>query len=669
MKILRGLKILSIGLTIWLFLGTQTWAQDLPVPRRPSGQTEKQNFDKIVPEDVYGYFSVEDLSQWDQVIKKSCLYDLWNDPEVQKFLDKAFEIIQKEFAKDITESTEITVKDISSLGEVFKGQIAFILDSVELKSHKKKTERFVLDEEGHPVFDENNRLKKEQVEISSTKPVFHLLLLARVIQHKEKLENLIEKICTSLAEQEIYKQKQDYRGVSYFTFYEKKESLGFSYGYMDDIFFVAYGEKGLKRVIDNYTGEAVMPLSNHSAYKKLMAEIGPEKLSTGFVNCVPIASILKRGYLSFMKEQTTALDPSPEGVTEKTQETFDNIISFSGLGDLRTIVTASRQEGDGLLSVGFLHIPGAKRGIWKLLASSATQEFKTTKTAPKNSMIYMSVAFSLTELWNEIMDILPQVMSKEQFDGVMTQLDGFQEELGLKIKEDILVAIGKEFAFVEDINPDFDPANPAAGGMMPMKLGVIFTIADEAKAQQIHNYLMESLAEEQGEEALPTKKQYDGFTFHVMEMPISEEESIEMMGYFFTKEFFVFAIPGGYLREIADAISGKNQGSLLTDPDFTQLAAKTKVNTPKTLVTYVDYGRCIEFYYSMINSFAKTATTFGETLEVTPEGFKDETEGLLKLIPKLETLKKYLSQCKIYSEMYPTPDGIMTKGFFRIITK
>ncbi len=660
MKTLTGLKMIVIGLALWLFLGPQAWAQ------------EKPNFDKIVPEDVYCYFSIEDMSQYNEVIKKSCLNDLWNDPEVQRFIDKAWELMQKEFAEEVTTDTGITIKDITSLADVFKGQIAFILDSVELKPYKKKIERYVLDGEGQLVFDENDIPQQEEVEIDSTKPVFHLLLLARVTQNKEKLETFIEKSCTALAEEEIYKQQEDYRNVSYFTFYKKKESLRLSYGYMDDIFFVAYGEKGLKRVIDNAKGEAVMPLSNHSAYKKIMVEIGPNNLSTGFINCVPIASVLKRAYLSFMQENSSAYGcPAPAEATDKNQETFDNIISFSGLGDLRTIVGASRQEGNGLLSISFLHIPGAKRGLWKLLASSTTQEFKTIKAVPKDNMLYMGLGFSLTELWDEIMNILPQVMPKEQFDGVLAKVDEFQEELGLKIKEDILSVIGKEIALVEDINPDYDPANPAAGGMIPMKVGFIVTLADEAKARQVHNHFMESMAEEQGEEALPVKKQYGGFTFHIIEMPVSQEEKIELMGYFFTKEFFVFAMPGGYLKEIADALSGKNKGSLLTDPDFTQLITQAKVDTGKTLAAYVDYNRFIDFYYSMLQTFTTYAKEIAQDLGIPTEEEPavSEKDELLKLIPKLETLKKYFSQCKAYSTIYPTADGIKAKSFIRIITE
>lgn len=640
------------------------------VPEKPvSPKAEISNFDTIIPEDVYAYFSIENISRCGNAIDNSFLNKLWNDPEVQKFVENISDFIQNEITKD--KKTQITLKDITSLKEVFSGQIVFVLDSMELRVGKTKKPRMIHDEDGNIVFDEEKKFPKvDDVEVECIEPMPHCILLAQVSQNKDKLESFIEKICADLTEEEIYKQKEDYKDISYFTFYNKKESLKTSYGYIGDIFFLAYGDKGLKRIIDIYKGsDKVKPLSTKISYQKLLAEIGSNRLSTVFVNCPPIVSSLKQWAIK--TELLSSESFTPEKI-DKTNKTWDNIIEFSGLGDLKSISWGTRLEADGLISVTFIDIPGTKRGLWKILSSSAKTELKTLKAVPKDTMVYSGCTISLPEVYDEIMNILSNVVSKEEYENeIMTGIKEFEQMLGLKLKEDILSVFDNEFALLEDLSK-MDTNNPQGGFMgIPMKIAIIAPIAQSDKFNQIHDQLMKTFAAEM---PMPfVEKKYEGFTFNVIEVPSFDEgqEPKQIMGYFFTNDMLVIAMPGNYLKDIADAISGKDNGSLVTDPDFVKITDKTKVETKKIAISYLDFAKYVDFFGMIYSAGESQLKSSKIKMKKGKDGalVEDSSEPILKAMPKIETLKKYFLGCKSYNQFYPTTDGFMARNYIRIITE
>jgi hypothetical protein len=652
MKKLTIIAALCMAIVLCLFLGAQA-------------PEKKPNFDGFVPENVYAYYSVDDVARISSVMEKSFINNLWNDPEVKKFTDKAMELIQKEFEKEVTEKTQISLKEITSaMGTIFSGQVAAIFDSMELKAGTKKVTKYEWDEEA------DDYVKKE-VEVEDITPVPHVVFLARIGENKEALDNLIDKICTQLTEKEIYKKADEYKKVSYFTFYEKKVSLNVSYGYMDDIFFLAYGEKGFKRMIDHYKGEgANAPLNTVASYKKIVAEAGEERLQTLFVNVSPMVIMLKQW---IVKENMRYGPTSPEAVDELSK-TVEKVIELTGIGDLKSMASASRFEGDGIISFSYLDIPGAKHGIWKILSSSAAAEFNTMKAIPKEAFAYFGMAVSLEEIYDEVMDILSKVVPKEEFDMMMQGMQAGEAELGLKIKDDILGAFGNEFALLEDL-PDAGEADPM--GLMsfiPMKLGVVGTIKQADKFKKAHGQIVKTALSAGGFINLK-EKDYNGITLHIIEsnfgggMGMEEDEGEapagkELAGYFFTNDTFVFAFPADYLRTIADALAGKNKGSLMADADFAKIVTKNKIDANKTFTAYIDWVR----YLEMIENLFKKTSDMNKRFKQ-PKDSADPEEELLKLMPKMETIKKHLNGLKSFGQFYPVKDGFMSRDYTRIISE
>ncbi|MBI4834281.1 MAG: hypothetical protein HY811_05635 [Planctomycetes bacterium] len=652
MKKLTVLTALCMAIVLCLFLGAQ--APEM-----------KPNFDSFVPENVYVYYSIDDMARVSDVIEKSFINNLWNDPEVKKFTDKAMELIQKEFEKEVTAKTQISLKEITSaLGTVFSGQVAFILDTIELKTGTKKVTKYEWDEEA------DDYVKKE-VEVEDITPVPHVVFLARAGSNKEALDNLIDKICTQLTEKEIYKKADEYKKVSYFTFYEKKVSLNVSYGYMDDIFFLAYGEKGFKKVIDNYKGEgANKSLNTVASYKKIVAEIGEERLQTFFVNVSPLVVMLKQW---IVKENMKYGSTSPEAIDE-LNKTVEKVIELTGLGDLKSLAGSSRFEGDGMVGFTYLDIPGAKRGIWKILSSSATAEFNTMKAVPKETLLYLGMAVSPTEIYDEVMDVLSKVVPKEEFDMMMKEMQSGEEEIGLKIKDDIIGAFGSEFAILEDL-PNAGKADPMdLTSFFPMKIAIIGNIKQADKFKKAHDQVVKKIFAEGGFVSLK-EKDYNGVTLHIVEsnfggggMGMEEDEGEapagkELAGYFFTNDTFVFAFPADYLRTVADALAGKNKGSLLADADFAKILIKNKIDANKTFVSYMDWVKYVELMENLFNKVSEMNKRFQKPKDPGPE------EELLKLMPKIETIKKHLAGLKSFGQFYPVKDGFMSRDYIRLISE
>ncbi|MFH1226567.1 MAG: DUF3352 domain-containing protein [Planctomycetota bacterium] len=642
------------------------------------------NFDKFVPDNVYVYVSVNNIAKLCDTYKKSSFGKLWDDPEIKNFYEKAIALLQKEFTKNVTKETNIAFNDVTSLSEVFCGQAAFVLDRIELKKVKKQTKKPVLDENGQPVVDEKTQsIKFENAEVEAVEPFPYMVFMAEVTNNKEKLESLLEKITKSVAEEEsALKKKEDYKGVSYFTFYQKKESTDFSYGYMDNIFFFSFGEKSLKRVIDAYKQPAnAKALCTKPAYQKIAANADAAGLVTFYVNVPPLISIIKSLILKegLNSESCTAEELDNRG------KTVDKVIDASGLGELKSIVGSYRAEGNNFMFEGMVDMP-VKKGILGILTGDPTSKFETIKAAPADTMMYMASTLSLPKLYDGVMDIMKSIMPPEQYENeVKAQIKASEEQLGLKIKDDILSVFGNEIAII--MNANKAASAPAMGlGASPFNMAFAIPIVKPEAVNNVHAQIIKLISEDTEDKSPFAEKKYGGFTFYVMEIPDQQiegqpplsEEARGIMGYFFTKDMFVFAMPAANLKSIADALSGKNSGSLAADPDFAKLTARNKVAEKSLLISYMNMEKYVANMLLMFDQLAKA----GEVPELEtnedeenedgadeghkspkPEVKEDEFAKLMKEMLKLNILKKYFIGCKQIQQIYPTSGGIMWRSF------
>ena len=644
------------------------------------------NFDSFVPENVYVYVSADSIAKLTDSYKQSALGKVWNDPEVKKFTEKAIEMLQKEFTKNVTKETNISFNDITSLAEVFTGQAAFVLDRIELKNIKKKTKRMALDANRQPIYnEETHSYKYEDVEVEDVEPVPHLILMAETAKNREKLDGLLEKITKSAAENGTLKKEENYKGVSYFTFYRKQESTNLAYGYIDNIFFVSFGDKALKHIIDAYKQPAeVKALSARPAYQKITASAGSGRLSTFYVNIPPFISMIKS---FFVKSQLRAGSQTPEELDDFNKK-FDKVIDLCGLGGLKSIIGVDRAEGNSFISEGLIEMPGARKGIMAVLTGDPTAEFKTIKAVPADTMVYMAGTVSLTKLYDGIMDIIAGVMTREEYEKeVKGEMAQTEEKLGLKIKEDILSVFGNEIAIIMNSSKNASP-QAMAMGVSPFNMALVVPIVKPEAVQNVHAQIMKLISEDSHGKSPFVEKQYDGFTFYIMEMPDQHmegqppmpEEVREMMGYFFTKDLFVYAMPASNLKIIADTLSGKNSSALATDPDFAKLLARNKVSEKSVMLSYTNLEKYLENVLSMFGMFTQPGMMPGmeggmmpdiedddgdehEHKSPRPKTREDEFAQLMKGMPKWDTFKKYFIGCKIIQQLYPTPDGIMWRSF------
>jgi hypothetical protein len=641
-------------------------AQATPPPKenKPAG---KPNFDTFIPDDIYAYISMDNMPQWTDIAKKSFLNKLWNDPEVQKFTTKVNELIQKEFSKEANKETKVKIDEVLGLADVFTSQIAVILDSVELKISKKKIQK-PQSRRHDPEEDEDDESsnKPEFKEVEELEVIPHAIALGRVNQNKNKLDALIEKVLLSAKEKNIVKKAEDYKGVSYFTLYENKESTKVSYGYMDDIFFIAYGDKGLKRTIERYKNpESGKALNTKIAYQKLMGELGPNKLSTIYINCPPLVATAKQAILKDeISRMESYRDLTPEKI-DTMNKTATKIVDLTGIGDIKSIVAGSYFDGEGIVSVSLMDVPGAKRGIWKLLSSAPVADFKTLKMAPKNTSLYLGLSFSPTEGYDEVMNVLSNLLEKSDYEEMQEGLKEMHKEIGLRLREDILPLLGNELAMIFGSAPADDKKNMMTA-MIPFSMAYAVSISQPDKFKQAHDQILAKAGEKQKKSPLAEKK-YKGFTFYVMEMPSfsmnpeeeeEEPEPSELFGYFFTKDLFVFSIPGtSYLKAVADALSGEGKDTLASSPDFVKIANKVKTDSKKISIVYLDWMKYVEMYGSIFKMMS-----FGGM-----HGGKEGFESLMGEFPSWDVLKKYFINCKTYQYMYPVPDGFMAREYTKII--
>jgi hypothetical protein len=387
-----------------------------------------------------------------------------------------------------------------------------------------------------------------------------------------------------------------------------------------------------------------------------------------------------------IKSQLSAGSKTPEELDDFNKK-FDKVMDLCGLGGLKSIAGVYRAEGSSFISECLIEMPGAQKGILAALTGDPVSEFKTIKAVPADTMAYTVGTVSFTKLYDGIMDIIAGTMTREEYEkGVKGEMAQTEEKLGLKIKEDILSVFGNEIAII--MNASKTPSSPQAMAMgaSPFNMAFVIPIAKPEAVKNVHDQIIKLISEDSHGKSPFVERQYDSFTFYVMEMPDHQmegqppmpEEVREMMGYFFTNDLFVYAMPASNLKIIADTLSGKGAGSLAADPDFAKLLARNKVSEKSVLLSYTNLEKYLENMLAMFGMFTQPGMMPGMADGMMPDieddagdedkpsrpGMKeDEFAKLMKQMPKWDTFKKYFIGCKVIYQMYPTPDGIMLRSF------
>ncbi len=198
------------------------------------------------------------------------------------------------------------------------------------------------------------------------------------------------------------------------------------YGVAGEYFVVAVGQESADVLIKTIEGGAPSLAASERFGATMKNAGGTENYITGYLD-------VKAGLATFkMFQPMLAMARVP---VLGDAETFQKILDETGISKVQAIGLTLRPEAQGFMSRLFVYAPGA--------AETPAPAFDEAALAvvPADAHFFCGFNMDLAKTYDKLMSIFGQVAEKEkgEFD---RELAKAEEELGLKIRDDILAPIG-----------------------------------------------------------------------------------------------------------------------------------------------------------------------------------------------------------------------------------
>ena len=286
-----------------------------------------------------------------------------------------------------------------------------------------------------------------------------------------------------------------------------------------------------------------------------------------------------------------------------------------GLTNLKSISAAFSPAGKGFRLSCFIHAPGEREGILKLLAGKPLNP-RIIKLAPKETECFVAASLDPAALWDFVVANAPQ--TPRERERLTKEIAKANETLGFDLRKDYIGSLGDEFAV-------FGPG----------LIGVLKLKAPE-KFKTCFNTMLMKFADEAGrnERAFRGAKlrlasmQYEGRTITYVDgtrLPMAIQPCYAMVGDYAVIALFPVSLKSYILRMAGG-------GTLADKPEFKALRAKLG---PRPGMIYygdtVGFVRSVYGYLPMLMGLAKMA----------PEEFQPLCPDPAK-IPPFNTVSRHL---------------------------
>jgi len=370
-------------------------------------------FEKAAPEDTVAFVTVRSMPAFGQHLKADPLYAIWQEPSVQKFVEKAVENLKQKLA-EAEGKAGVKLDEVWSL---FHGQVAVA----------------VTDDPNSP--DEPDLMLL--VDVGSDGD--------RAMKLMAQLEEASNKGPDAPKETAV---EENYEGVKLIHMRAaddqdaKSEKRHDTYGVAGDVFIVGNSDEAVRRTISFLKSPPEKSLATTATYQAVLQNLSPEADVLGFVNIAQLVALAKK--------HAAAPNGDP-----KTPQSLD-ALGLSGLGGAGFSMTIGPDFDTARL---FVQTVGERKGIVKIL-TPAPGDLHSGAEAPADAVTFMSVRFDPAGIFEEVQKILG-VMSPQVLAAVNAQMDAVSKQLGqpFDLRNDVLSVFGPRLAAYSRYE---QPAQPEA---------------------------------------------------------------------------------------------------------------------------------------------------------------------------------------------------------------
>lgn len=404
-----------------------------------------------------------------------------------------------------------------------------------------------------------------------------------------------------------------------------------AWGFEGDYMMLAVGKDTAARLRTALTGGKA-PAWLTEAKSKL----APKRLSTfSYVN---VAQALKQ----FGPMLASEMMGGPEAKAD-----FDRVISALALDKAKYFAAASGFDETKFVTRSLLAVDPAAGGVFNLVNRKGLT-LAELADVPRDADLAVVMKLSPTEIWDEVFKVMAAIDPdlKEQ---ALAELKNGEEELGFRVKEDFIDAIGDVWSIYN---------SPGEGGLVITGLTGVVHLKDAKKAQKVVDFLEKSFNHEWnrnlGEQPQnPRRRRYEIKTLVQGEHKIRYinavgDDWVVAPAWCVTGDRFVIAPYPQMIRSYLARTTEKKAGSLA---DVPQVKALFTNAAGPAMLTYMDTPELFKKFYPLAHGAATLLLS-----ELQREGFDMDITAL----PTASALLPYLSPDT--GSVIRTADGIVSES-------
>jgi len=405
-------------------------------------------FETVLPDDTIAFVSVRDLPTLQSRFKKHSAYDLWKEPSVQQFFERAIQRLKEEVAK-VEGDAGVKLSEVWSL---FHGQIALAVSVGEN----------VADPEVILLVDVGTEGERAMQWVDALND-------AAIKKGKSPRRTAVE---------------EEYEGVRLIHMHKAPSAEAgaaaagdpvVSYGVAGEVFIVGRPVAGLKRTISFLKTPPPAALAGASAYTSTLNKISDNSEVIVFANLARILSLVKQ------KAQNS---PVPQ------------ILGALGLDGLVSFGVGIELGEEFATSRVFLQNTGTPQGILKLLMP-APGPLHTGAEVPADAAGFVSFRFEPATIWDELEKGLavaaPQVLAM-----INMKMNTLAEQLGesFNLRDDILGVFGPRVTVYTRFEKPYELKTPGQfaigigiSGQSAQQAVILMDITSQSAFEQVLNKL------------------------------------------------------------------------------------------------------------------------------------------------------------------------------------
>ncbi len=601
-----------------------------------------KDFAGHVPGDCLFYYGFPYSQEYATLIKKSTAYKFSQNEEVMKLMKEMFESIPME----LDEAEEIFAKSGLTWKDLFAFQLGGCALAVDVKMVQMKMPEDMKGEDW-PGKEEPVKEAPDGMEMPMVPKVDVVLYFdgsnGEVKAVQGKIIKLLDTLCEG-KEPALKKKSLKIAGTDT-AFYEPTEPppppapegiLVFEKG---DLTVLTTSKAFAAKIIECINGNGKNSLAKNELYNKTIAKLGDKRMTTMFFN---------------MKETLSRFGKMME--EDKDAKTALKVIQ---LESLQAIGGSGWVDENGSVSQFYMYCPDGKFALLKPFQHGRAK-FGTLGSVGKNALGFISVSLKPTELYDEFFTVL-KAADADAYKEALEGLEASEKELGIKIKDELLAALGGEVTLVMT-----SAKLQLEVKELPVPLAVIIELKDKDKFEKVYKAICKS------KEIEPKIQKYGEKKHEIQVLP---KGAICITG-----KHCIVANCARTLEGVLDTMDG--EGGKIVDTDHYKKAMKMLGGEPSVLffLNSKEYGKLVENMMQLMQSMMQPPMpmpdmpddTEDEWEEEVPTGFDkdgtidDEEEGLeeeeweeeeMPEVPEMPDPKKMMETFskfwKLFSDHFP----------------